>query len=193
LINPAAKRLPITFHYSLITFSSLRLNLCAFASLADVAKGGDGRSLLCLRFFFIACRAVVPQPREKADQFAVLFPRRNAANRADAPNTIKVTIKTAPVTICCSSGVTPATDLLVCADGINSTARKLMAPTASPEYAGYIAWRGTAGQENVTQNTFDAMQNSITYFVMPNGHLLTYPILARDRSTGEGKRLINWL
>jgi 2,6-dihydroxypyridine 3-monooxygenase len=84
-------------------------------------------------------------------------------------------------------------DLLVCADGINSTARKLMAPTASPEYAGYIAWRGTVGRENVTQNTFDAMQDSITYFVMPNGHLLTYPILARDRSTGEGKRLINWL
>jgi 2,6-dihydroxypyridine 3-monooxygenase len=37
------------------------------------------------------------------------------------------------------------------------------------------------------------MQDSITYFVMPNGHLLTYPILARDRSTGEGRRLINWL
>jgi 2,6-dihydroxypyridine 3-monooxygenase len=28
---------------------------------------------------------------------------------------------------------------------------------------------------------------------MSNGHLLTYPIVARDRSTGEMKRLINWL
>jgi 2,6-dihydroxypyridine 3-monooxygenase len=97
------------------------------------------------------------------------------------------------VTVFLSNKEVRTADLLVCADGINSTARKLMAPTASPEYAGYIAWRGTVGRENVTQNTFDAMQDSITYFVMPNGHLLTYPILARDRSTGEGKRLINWL
>jgi 2,6-dihydroxypyridine 3-monooxygenase len=97
------------------------------------------------------------------------------------------------VTVFLSDKEVRTADLLVCADGINSTARKLMAPTASPEYAGYFAWRGTVRRENITQNTFDAMQDSITYFVMPNGHLLTYPILARDRSTGEGKRLINWL
>jgi hypothetical protein len=40
--------------------------------------------------------------------FAVLLVKPSPPKRADAPKTIKVTINTAPVTICCSSGVTPA-------------------------------------------------------------------------------------
>jgi 2,6-dihydroxypyridine 3-monooxygenase len=84
-------------------------------------------------------------------------------------------------------------DLLVCADGINSTARKLMVPDASPEYAGYVAWRGTVGKENLGAETFEALQEAITYHLMADGHLLAYPILARDRLTGKAKRLINWL
>jgi 2,6-dihydroxypyridine 3-monooxygenase len=97
------------------------------------------------------------------------------------------------VTISLSDGEVRTADLLVCADGINSTARKLMISDASPEYAGYIAWRGTAGPDSVTGETLNALQESITYFVMADGHLLTYPILARDRSTGQARRLINWL
>jgi hypothetical protein len=68
----------------------------------------------CLRGSFFAFFALfcgysrLPSARKAADQFAVAFPKRNPANRADKPNTIKVTINTAPVTICCSSGVTPA-------------------------------------------------------------------------------------
>jgi 2,6-dihydroxypyridine 3-monooxygenase len=85
------------------------------------------------------------------------------------------------------------TDLLVCADGINSTARRLMVPDASPEYAGYVAWRGTVGEENLGGATFKALQESITYRLTADGHLVAYPILARDRLTGKGKLLINWL
>jgi 2,6-dihydroxypyridine 3-monooxygenase len=84
-------------------------------------------------------------------------------------------------------------DLLVCADGINSTARKLMVPDASPEYAGYVAWRGTVGKESLGGETFKALQEAITYHLMADGHLLAYPILARNRLTGKGERLINWL
>jgi 2,6-dihydroxypyridine 3-monooxygenase len=85
------------------------------------------------------------------------------------------------------------TDLLVCADGINSTARRLMVPDASPEYAGYVAWRGTVGKENLDEATFKALQESITYHLTEDGHLLAYPIQARDRLTGKDKLLINWL
>ena len=84
-------------------------------------------------------------------------------------------------------------DLLVCADGINSTARKFMVPDASPEYAGYVAWRGTVGKQNLSAETFEALQEAITYHLMADGHLLAYPILTRDRDTGKAKRLINWL
>jgi 2,6-dihydroxypyridine 3-monooxygenase len=84
-------------------------------------------------------------------------------------------------------------DLLVCADGINSTARKLLVPTASAEYAGYFAWRGTVGAKSISKDTFSFFDDAITYFIMLNGHALTYPIVARDQTTGEMKRLINWL
>jgi 2,6-dihydroxypyridine 3-monooxygenase len=97
------------------------------------------------------------------------------------------------VTVFLSDGTTKKVDLLVCADGINSTARRLLVPNPSPEYAGYVAWRGTIGPENVMAESFNFLQESITYHLMPDGHLLSYPILAVDRVTAKRKRLINWL
>jgi len=97
------------------------------------------------------------------------------------------------VTAFLSDGETKKVDLLVCADGINSTARRFLVPNASPKYAGYVAWRGTIGSENVAAKTFNFLQESITYHLMPDGHLLSYPILALDRVTAKRKRLINWL
>jgi 2,6-dihydroxypyridine 3-monooxygenase len=97
------------------------------------------------------------------------------------------------VTAFLSNGETKKVDLLVCADGINSTARRLLVPNASPEYAGYVAWRGTIAPENVAAETFNFLQESITYHLMPDGHLLSYPIWALDRVTAKRKRLINWL
>jgi 2,6-dihydroxypyridine 3-monooxygenase len=97
------------------------------------------------------------------------------------------------VTAFLSDGETKKVHLLVCADGINSTARRLLVPNASPEYAGYVAWRGTIAPENVMAKTFSFLQESITYHLMPDGHLLSYPILALDRITKKRKSLINWL
>jgi len=97
------------------------------------------------------------------------------------------------VTAFLSDGETKKVDLLVCADGINSTARRFLVPNASPKYAGYVAWRGTIGPESVAAKTFNFLQESITYHLMPDGHLLSYPILALDRVTAKRKRLINWL
>jgi 2,6-dihydroxypyridine 3-monooxygenase len=68
-----------------------------------------------------------------------------------------------------------------------------LVPTASAEYAGYFAWRGTVGAKSISKDTFSFFDDAITYFIMLNGHALTYPIVARDQTTGEMKRLINWL
>jgi 2,6-dihydroxypyridine 3-monooxygenase len=97
------------------------------------------------------------------------------------------------VTVSLSDNDVINADLLVCADGINSTAKKLLVPSASPEYAGYFAWRGTIGSENVSRDTFSYFEDAITYFVMSDGHILTYPIVVRHRATGQMRRLINWL
>ena len=46
-------------------------------------------------------------------------------------------------TLSLTDGKTLAADLVVCADGIRSTGRRILVPDAHPRYAGYVAWRGT--------------------------------------------------
>jgi 2,6-dihydroxypyridine 3-monooxygenase len=92
-----------------------------------------------------------------------------------------------------ASGRIERCDLLVCADGIRSTARRLLLPGCSLEYAGYIAWRGTVGETDLRPHTYAALREAITYHIMPNGHFLTYPIPVVDRSFGPTQPLVNWL
>ena len=84
-------------------------------------------------------------------------------------------------------------DLLVCADGIQSPARRRLLPDVRPEYAGYVAWRGTVVEHDLTQRTLDALLGAITYHLMPGSHFLTYPIPGPDGSVEPGRRLTNWL
>lgn len=83
--------------------------------------------------------------------------------------------------------------LLVCADGIHSTGRRLLLPDMTPVYAGYVGWRGTVGEDELTPETFAALHEAITYHVMPNSHTLVYPIPGVDGSLKPGRRLTNWL
>jgi len=92
-----------------------------------------------------------------------------------------------------ASGDTGRYDLLVGADGIHSTSRRLLLPEVEPEYAGYIAWRGVVSERDLTHETFSKLHEAITYFLMPNSHILTYPIPNTDGSVEPGHRLINWI
>lgn len=97
------------------------------------------------------------------------------------------------VTVHLTSGRDEYCDLLVCADGIQSTGRRLMLPDATPEYAGYVAWRGTVEETELSSETFDALHEAITYYLMPNGHLLAYPIPGEEGVLESGRNLANWL
>lgn len=97
------------------------------------------------------------------------------------------------VTVRLASGSTERCDLLVCADGINSSARRILLPEVRPRYAGYIAWRGTVGEGELTPGTFATLHEAITYFVMPHSHILSYPIPSREGALDPGKRLTNWV
>jgi 2,6-dihydroxypyridine 3-monooxygenase len=84
-------------------------------------------------------------------------------------------------------------DLLVGADGINSTARRLLLSEVGRQYAGYVAWRGAVVEVELTRRTFDALNEAITYFVRPYSHVLAYPIPSVDGSLEPGRRLTNWV
>jgi 2,6-dihydroxypyridine 3-monooxygenase len=97
------------------------------------------------------------------------------------------------VTVRIGGNRTERCDMLVCADGIRSTARQLLLPDVSLEYAGYVAWRGTAEEGGLKPATYGALSEAISYHVMPDGHALAYPIPMVDRSPGPVRPHINWL
>lgn len=82
-------------------------------------------------------------------------------------------------------------DLLVCADGVSSAARATLLPEVSPAYAGYVAWRGTLPERDLSPAARKAFDDAIIYQVLDRSHILVYPIPALDGSLGEGDRLIN--
>jgi 2,6-dihydroxypyridine 3-monooxygenase len=92
-----------------------------------------------------------------------------------------------------ADGSTAAYDLLVCADGIASNARTVLQPQARPAYAGYVAWRGTVDERQLSRGVRDLLTDSISYQVMPNSHILLYPIPGLDGSVVPGRRLANFV
>ncbi|MGB0386272.1 MAG: FAD binding domain-containing protein [Ardenticatenaceae bacterium] len=97
------------------------------------------------------------------------------------------------VTVYLADGSMKRCDLLVCADGIRSTARGLLLGEVPLDYAGYIAWRGILSEEELSPDTFATMRDAITYHIMPQGHMLTYPIPVVDRSPDGAEPFVNWL
>jgi 2,6-dihydroxypyridine 3-monooxygenase len=95
------------------------------------------------------------------------------------------------VEVTLASGSRAEADMLVCADGVSSTARRRLLPTISPAYAGYVAWRGTLPERDLSPPARKALGDAITYQVLPNSHILVYPIPSMNGSVAEGDRLIN--
>jgi 2,6-dihydroxypyridine 3-monooxygenase len=79
-------------------------------------------------------------------------------------------------------------DLVVCADGIRSTGRRIMLPDAHPRYAGYVAWRGTVDIDQLGSRAASLLSGAYTYRILSHGHLLGYSIPGP-----KGSVLFNWL
>lgn len=92
-----------------------------------------------------------------------------------------------------SNGGHERVDLLVCADGVDSTARRHLLPETSRAYAGYVAWRGMVGERQLDARVVAALGDAITYYVYANSHILVYPIPGADGSPEPGDRLINFV
>jgi 2,6-dihydroxypyridine 3-monooxygenase len=97
------------------------------------------------------------------------------------------------VTVAIDGGAAERCDLLVCADGIGSRGRQALLPDVAPRYAGYVAWRGTVVEQDLSAPALDALLGAIAYHLMDRSHFLTYPIPGTDGSVEEGRRLTNWL
>jgi 2,6-dihydroxypyridine 3-monooxygenase len=96
------------------------------------------------------------------------------------------------VTVRLAAGRRVRGDLLVCADGVQSTARRILLPHATPQYAGYVGWRGTVEERAVAPETRGVLRDAVTYFLLPNGHILAYPIPEAGGAPASGLP-INWV
>src|SRR5262245_18891979 len=92
-----------------------------------------------------------------------------------------------------ASGERRRCDLLVLADGGQSTGRRQLFPGTEPAYAGYAAWRGTVAESDLPARVRDRIDNTITYGLIPNSHVLVYPIPGADGSVSRGSRLWNFV
>jgi 2,6-dihydroxypyridine 3-monooxygenase len=90
-----------------------------------------------------------------------------------------------------ADGSRAGADLLVCADGISSMARTRLMPQVAPSYAGYVAWRGTLPERDLSPSARKTLGDALIYQVLEHSHILVYPIPGLDGSLAEGDRLIN--
>ncbi len=109
---------------------------------------------------------------------------------AERHGTVTVTLGPGPHTGH-HAGQRAESDLLVCADGVGSPALARLLPAVRPAYSGYVAWRGTVPEQDLSPGTRKILGDALTYQVLPDSHILVYPIPALDGSLTEGDRLIN--
>lgn len=98
-----------------------------------------------------------------------------------------------PVELQFANGVLDRADLVVAADGFDSTVRRLLFGAVEATYSGYVGWRGLVAESDLTPATFGLLADAITYCVIPSSHIVVYPIPNVDGSVRPGERLINYV
>jgi 2-polyprenyl-6-methoxyphenol hydroxylase-like FAD-dependent oxidoreductase len=112
-----------------------------------------------------------------------------ASNSAlDFSEPIKLTIKH-------RSGETSTTDadIVIAADGPSSTIRAMYLPEVKRTYAGYVAWRGTVPENQVSKAATDVFVEKFPFFHTEHIQILAYTIPGKHGTIEPGKRLLNWV
>src|SRR5262249_37611666 len=92
-----------------------------------------------------------------------------------------------------ADGTSASCDLLIGADGIDSTLRQRLLPELAPRYAGYVAWRGTVPERALSDRTRRLVGDAITYQLLERSHILVYPIPSFDGAVEPPDRLMNFV
>ena len=89
-----------------------------------------------------------------------------------------------------SRGEPVRADLAVLADGGASAGRRELLGV-TPEYAGYVTWRGVAELDALSAGTREFFDDAFTYGLLEDGHLIAYPIPVVD-ADGRTRRSLNY-
>ncbi|MYE66320.1 MAG: NAD(P)-binding protein [Acidimicrobiaceae bacterium] len=92
-----------------------------------------------------------------------------------------------------AEGGTDSLDLVVGADGIGSTVRETVAPGTPTTYAGYVAWRGTVLERDLSPSSAAVFVDAMVYQVLDRSHVLVYAIPGPGDSAEAGERALNFV
>ncbi|KAK5707813.1 hypothetical protein LTR97_000351 [Elasticomyces elasticus] len=85
-------------------------------------------------------------------------------------------------------------DMVIAADGASSTIRRLLAPEVERKYAGYVAWRGTCPENELSESAREVFIERFTFYHTEGIQILGYLIPGRDGTLEPGTgRLFNWV
>ena len=84
-------------------------------------------------------------------------------------------------------------DLVIAADGPNSFVRTTYLPQVKRQYVGYIAWRGTVLESEVSKATRAIFDKHATVTRMHRHHCIMYSIPGEAGTLEPGKRLLNFV
>lgn len=92
-----------------------------------------------------------------------------------------------------ASGRVVGGDLLIGADGANSTVREQLMPRAVPAYAGYVAWRGLVPEGRLPAAVDALLAQAFAFQHGPGHSMLEYLVPGDDGSIRAGERRRNWV
>lgn len=85
-------------------------------------------------------------------------------------------------------------DFLVAADGPSSSLRRLLLPSAPPRtYAGYVAFRGTVPECELSAAAEQVFVEKFTFFHAQATQILAYTIPGPAGTLEKSRRLVNWV
>jgi 2-polyprenyl-6-methoxyphenol hydroxylase-like FAD-dependent oxidoreductase len=97
------------------------------------------------------------------------------------------------VKVLCEDGRAFEADILVASDGIRSAVRTQFLPTATPQYAGYVAWRGICDEAVLSAYTRVSVFEKFGFGLPPGEQFIGYPVAGANNAVNAGQRRYNFV
>ena len=81
-------------------------------------------------------------------------------------------------------------DLVIFSDGYRSMGRSLVSPDCEPSYQGYVIWRGTLPEKDMSDPT--PFEGKLQRLGFPGGHMFAYLLPGIGGLVQPGSRELNW-